>query len=191
MFSSYVHHARSFFLSICGFSDKWERLTIGHAWARSVKVQVFEERVDACITQTKHLPRTMAIGQKWSLSKAEMNKIIGYLLLEKRALNLDLDVGTGDTPDFIFFEAPSLEKLFWQHADFLELRKRADVLNQRLDILRDLTKLIKGEMEFESLKLLELVVCGLVLFQLIVFLFWQIFLKDILRLPLGHGDVSL
>lgn len=119
-----------------------------------------------------------------------MNKIIGYLLLEKRALNLDMDVGTGDTPDFIFFEAPALESLYWQHADVLELRKRADVLNQRLDILRDLTKLIKGEMEFESLKYLELVVCGLVLFQLIVFLLWQLLLKDLLHLIEGE-DLAL
>jgi uncharacterized Rmd1/YagE family protein len=79
-------------------SDMWERLTIAHTWARSVKVQVFEERVDACITQTKHLPRTMAAGLRPTLSSADLNRIIGYLLLEKRALNLDLDVGTLDTP---------------------------------------------------------------------------------------------
>lgn len=54
-------------------SDMWERLTIGHAWARSVKVQVFEERVEACITQTKHLPRTMALGQKWCVVHVEMH----------------------------------------------------------------------------------------------------------------------
>ncbi len=171
-------------------SDMWERLTIAHTWARSVKVQVFEERVDACITQTKHLPRTMAAGLRPTLSSADLNRIIGYLLLEKRALNLDLDVGTLDTPDFIFFEAPALEQLYWQHADLLELRKRANVLNQRLDILRDLTRLIKGEMEFDSLKRLELVVCALVLFQLIVFLLWEMLLKDILHLVSGE-DVSL
>ena len=93
-------------------------------------------------------------------------------------------------PDFIFFEAPALEQLYWQHADLLELRKRANVLNQRLDILRDLTRLIKGEMEFDSLKRLELVVCALVLFQLIVFLLWEMLLKDILHLVSGE-DVSL
>jgi hypothetical protein len=45
-------------------------------------------------------------------------------------------------------------------------------------------------MEFESLKFLELFVCGLVLFQLIVFLFWQMLLKDVLKLIQGE-DVAL
>jgi uncharacterized Rmd1/YagE family protein len=170
-------------------SDVWERLTIAHVWSRSVKVQVFEERVYACITETKHLPRTMAAGRKWTISGMDLNRIIGYLMLEKCQLNLDMDVGTNDTPDFIFFEAPALEQLYWQHADLLEIRKRANVLNQRLDILHNLTNLIKSEMEFGSLKRLELVVCGLVLFQLIVFLLWQMLLKDILHLV--SGDVSL
>jgi hypothetical protein len=45
-------------------------------------------------------------------------------------------------------------------------------------------------MEFDSLKRLELVVCALVLFQLIVFLLWEMLLKDILHLVSGE-DVSL
>lgn len=100
-----------------------------------------------------------------------------------------MDVADLASPDFIFFEAPALESLYWKHNDLLEIRKRASVLNQRLQILHDLTNLIRSEREFESLKRLELVVCALVLFQIIVFLLWQMLLKDILHLV--SGDVSL
>lgn len=61
------------------------------------------------------------------------------------------------------------------------------MLNQRLDILRDLSQLIKSEMEFDSLKRLEWVVVGLIVFQLVVFVFYGMLIKDILGL-MNPGD---
>eukprot|EP00455_Lapot_gusevi_P013952 TRINITY_DN16894_c0_g1_i1.p1 TRINITY_DN16894_c0_g1~~TRINITY_DN16894_c0_g1_i1.p1 ORF type:complete len:309 (+),score=82.92 TRINITY_DN16894_c0_g1_i1:101-928(+) len=178
-------------ISLTTVRDVMDRLTVSHVWSRSVKLQVFEERVDACIEKTKRLPITMAKGADWYLSQTEMNQLIGYLLLEKRALNLDMQVGMHDTPDFIYVNGyDHLEERYWRVADQLDLAKRANVLNQRLDILKDLTHLIKREMEFSALKRLELVVACLILFQIIVYLVWQIMLKDLFHVIDG-GPISM
>jgi uncharacterized Rmd1/YagE family protein len=55
------------------------KLTISHAVAQSVKMAVFENKVDVTINATKNLPELMAKTGKVQLSRTAITKKIGQV----------------------------------------------------------------------------------------------------------------
>jgi uncharacterized Rmd1/YagE family protein len=61
-----------------------EKLAISFAMAQSAKLDVFEERVDETIQQTKHIPQNLATTGSIQYSQKDISKLIGRLFIEVR-----------------------------------------------------------------------------------------------------------
>ena len=162
-----------------GIRKKQIMLT-AHCWSRSVKLQLFEFRVSECIENAAKV-----------LTMKDLNQLLGYLHLETQALNVSLDVGVGDTPDFIYYDAPELEEEYWALGRLLELNKRSKLLNQRLDLLKKNSHSGKSDLEYSDLKRLEWIVIWLILFQLVLYVVWEILVKNIFHLLSDTSPLSL
>lgn len=112
-----------------------EKLAISFAMAQSAKLDVFEERVDDRIRNTKHIPSNLATTGSIQYSQADISKLIGQLFIELADVNLHSDIL--DEPDF-FWEDDEYEPLYKRTLKYLDVANRVKILNKRLDILREL-----------------------------------------------------
>jgi uncharacterized Rmd1/YagE family protein len=62
-----------------------EKLAIAFAMAQSAKLDVFEERVEETIQETKHVPQSLATTGSIRYSLSDISKLIGQLFIVVRA----------------------------------------------------------------------------------------------------------
>lgn len=112
-----------------------EKLAVSFAMAQSSKLDVFEERVEDTIRETKHVPQNLAATGSIQYSQSDISKLIGRLFIERSDVNLNSDML--DEPDF-FWEDDEYEPLYKKVMKYLSVDNRVQILNTRLDILREL-----------------------------------------------------
>lgn len=112
-----------------------EKLAISFAMSQSAKLDVFEERVEDRIRNTKHIPSNLATTGSIQYTKTDISKLIGRLFIELADVNLHSDIL--DEPDF-FWEDDEYEPLYKRMVKYLDVTNRVKILNKRLDILREL-----------------------------------------------------
>jgi uncharacterized Rmd1/YagE family protein len=137
-----------------------EKLAVSFAMAQSSKLDVFEERVEETIRETKHVPQNLATTGSIQYSQSDISKLIGRLFIEvgggpnhgegpnakhltlcarvacqRSDVNLNSDML--DEPDF-FWEDDEYEPLYKKVMKYLSVDNRVQILNTRLDILREL-----------------------------------------------------
>jgi uncharacterized Rmd1/YagE family protein len=64
-----------------------EKLAIAFAMAQSAKLDVFEERVEETIQETKHVPQNLATTGSIQYSQGDISKLIGRLFIEVQSLS--------------------------------------------------------------------------------------------------------
>eukprot|EP00744_Colponema_vietnamica_P018464 GILI01026062.1.p1 GENE.GILI01026062.1~~GILI01026062.1.p1 ORF type:complete len:361 (-),score=70.57 GILI01026062.1:36-1118(-) len=159
--------------------DPVEMLSISFAFAQSVKLAVFEEAVETTINKTKHIPENLARTGHISLARDDISRKIGELFVERSYVNLHSDIL--DTPDF-FWERDEWEFVYKRARKYLDLNNRVEVLNKRLDIIKELYDMLNDELHNQHASKLEWIVIYLILIELIIEVFWNILVKDILKL---------
>lgn len=65
-----------------------EKLAFSYAMAQSSKLFVFETKVLNAVEATRYLPRELSINGRITLSKKDLNKLIGTLFVEQTEVNL-------------------------------------------------------------------------------------------------------
>jgi uncharacterized Rmd1/YagE family protein len=70
---------------------------------------------------------------KIDLTQKQITMEIGRLFIERNSVNLHFDIL--DTPEF-FWEQDKYKPVYDRLAGYLELGKRVDILNKRLDIMK-------------------------------------------------------
>lgn len=121
-----------------------QRLAMSFALGQSTVLAVFESQVETKIPEYEHLPLTLANTGRIFLPSATVGKMIGELFVIRHKLNLHTDIL--DTPDFFWEEeqyTPEYE-LLW---NYLEMSSRVEVLNKRLDMIKELLRLLHANME--------------------------------------------
>lgn len=142
-----------------------ERLALSHALAQSVKLATFEESVQATIAATRHLPAELAMKGKISASRKDVSKNVGRLFVDRHNVYLYADVL--DTPDY-FWDYETHEWLYLVAARYLELTHRAEWLFRRLEMVRELYDLLGQELQFKHTSDLEMVIIGLITFEILL-----------------------
>ena len=66
-----------------------EKLAISYAMAQSAKLDIFEERVEETIRETKDIPEDLAASGNIQYSQQDISKLIGRLFIEVRAAGAD------------------------------------------------------------------------------------------------------
>lgn len=148
------------------------KLAISYGIAQSVKLTTFENAIRDTIEKTRPLPENLVKKGKISLSRKEISRKIGELFLERNSINLHSDIL--DTPEF-FWEYPDLEPFYRTTANYLDLSTRVDVLNKRLDIVKELLEMLSNHLNHQHSSRLEWIIIVLIVIEVIIALLRDIF----------------
>ncbi len=154
--------------------DVFLKLAFSHAIAQSVKLGSFEVRMQKAFVLAQQLPEDLAKKGKIGLSRKQICQKMGSLFLERNSVNLYLDVL--DTPDF-FWDHPELETGYKMMANYLDVKSRVEVLNQRLSILNELYQMLGNELNHQHSSRLEWTIILLIVIEVIVSM-----LRDVLKI---------
>ncbi len=149
------------------------RLAISHGIAQSVKLGTFENAIRRTFNHTKHIPEELAKYGKVSLSRKAIRRKMGELFIERNSINLHLDVL--DTPEF-FWENAELEPFYTMTAKYLDITTRVEVLNQRLDVVKELFEMLGNELNHQHSSRLEWTIIFLIIIEVFVS-----FLRDVFQ----------
>ncbi len=152
--------------------DALTKLAVSYAIAQSVKLTVFEEAVSRTIEHSKQIPKNLAIKGKIPLSRRETSKKMGELFLERNYINLHTDIL--DTPEF-FWEHSELEPLYRKGMQYLDLTKRADLLNRRLTLMHELYEILGNELNHQHSSRLEMTIIVLIFIEILLALSKDLF----------------
>lgn len=152
--------------------DVMTKLAISHGLAQSVKLGFFETAAQKTIDKTQYIPQNLAKYGKISLSRREIRRKMGELFVERNSINLHVNVL--DSPE-LFWEFPELEPLYRMIANYLDIGKRCEVLNQRLDAIHDLFDMLGSELNHQHSSKLEWIIIYLIVIEVIVSLMRDVF----------------
>ena len=130
------------------------KLAVSHALAQSMKLSVFEERVEYTIKKTEHIPKSLAATGKITLSSKEISKKMGSLFLDRSSINLRSNL---DTPDF-FWDNPELEPVYHMVAIDQEIKSRVEILNERLKLIHELFQILSDVSNSRHASTLEIII---------------------------------
>lgn len=148
------------------------KLAVSHGLAQSVKLTTFEELIQKTIDHTKHLPTDLAKKGKIPLSRREISKKMGELFIERNFINLHSEIL--DTPEF-FWNYPELEPFYRRTAHYLDVTKRVEVLNKRLNVIHELFEILSGELNHQHTSRLETIIILLILIEVTLALLRDLF----------------
>ncbi|MCX6989644.1 MAG: RMD1 family protein [Chlamydiae bacterium] len=141
------------------------KLAVSHGLAQSVKLTTFEELIQKTIDTTKHLPSELAIKGKIPLSRKQISKKMGELFIERNFINLHSEIL--DTPEF-FWDYPELEPFYRKTAHYLDVTKRVEVLNKRLNVVHELFEILSEELNHQHSSRLEWTIIVLIVIEVIL-----------------------
>jgi uncharacterized Rmd1/YagE family protein len=142
-----------------------QRMSISYAIAQSSVLAVFEGRIDRKIEDSKYIPETLAQVGKVHLSEHQLGRMIGEVFVIRHDVNLHTEIL--DTPAFFWNEA-QFEENYRTVMDYLEMEGRTNILNKRLDMLRELLDVLQHQMENEHGVKLEWIVIWLIVAEVAV-----------------------
>lgn len=148
------------------------KLAISHGIAQSVKLTIFEEMIQKTIDHTKHLPEALAKKGKISLSRKEISRKMGELFTERNFINLHSEIL--DTPEF-FWEHPELETFYRRTSHYLDVSKRIEVLNKRLNVIHELFEILSNELNHQHTSRLEWIIIILIVIEVVIALLRDLF----------------
>jgi uncharacterized Rmd1/YagE family protein len=152
--------------------DILTKLAFSHGIAQSVKLGTFETSIQQTFNATKQIPEELAEKGKIPLSRREIRRKMGELFIARNSINLHMDVL--DTPEF-FWEYPELEPLYMLMANYLDIRTRVEVLNQRLDVVHGLFEMLGTELNHLHSSRLEWTIICLIVIEVLVSLLRDVF----------------
>lgn len=154
------------------YLDKFNKLAVSHAIAQSVKLSAFELALHNTFLLTRQIPEELAKHGKIFLSRREIRRKMGELFIERNSINLHLDVL--DTPEF-FWDHPELEPEYKMMSNYLDIHNRVEVLNQRLNIVRELFEMMGNELNHQHSSRLEWIIICLIVIEVLLTLLRDVF----------------
>jgi uncharacterized Rmd1/YagE family protein len=152
--------------------DILTKLSISFAIAQSVKLTVFEEAIARTIEHSKQIPKELALKGKITLSRKETSQKMGELFLERNYINLHTEIL--DTPEF-FWEHAELEPFYRRTILYLDMSKRVELLNRRLNLLHELFEILGNELNHQKSSRLEMTIIILIVIEVVVVLLKDLF----------------
>ena len=122
-------------------SSAKSRLSLSFAIAQSAILAIFESRVDQKIYSYQYIPETLAAYGTVRLTASQLGNMIGEVYVVRHDVNLHTEIL--DTPDFFWKEDVAVEQVYHMTMKYLEMANRTDVLNKRVDMLRELLRVLQ------------------------------------------------
>jgi len=151
-----------------------EKLAVSFALAQSAKLGVFEVTIEKTIAETREIPEGMAKTGKISLKRRDITRRIGQLFVDRASINLHSDIL--EHPDF-FWEDDEYLSVYQRVSKYLEVERRVEVLNKRLDLIKELFDMLASELHTSHSNTLEWIVIILILVE-VFFQILELFALD-------------
>ncbi len=148
------------------------KLSLSHGIAQSVKLSTFEELIQKTVEHTKTLPLQLARKGKIPLSRKEISKKMGEIFVERNFINLHSEVL--DVPEF-FWDYPELEPFYRRAAHYLDVTKRIEILNKRLNVVHELFEILSSELNHQHTSRLETIIILLIFIEITLTLLRDLF----------------
>ena len=145
--------------------DFFHKMVISCAIAQSLKLDYFENLVEGAIEGVRDLPGYAEKSGKVGKSRKEVMRIIGKLHGLK--LNLNLVSNILDEPE-ILWHYPLFSSLYETFRIYLGVKTRADVLNQKVDIIQDILQLLSENITTRNSEKLEKLLIFTVVLNVII-----------------------
>lgn len=149
-------------------TDLLTKLAVSHGLAQSAKLGAFESTSREAFEKMRQIPEDLAKRGKIRLSRGQIRRTMGELFLERSSINLHVDVL--DTPEF-FWEHPDLQTLYTYIANELEIGTRGQILNHRLDVMKELFEMLGNEVNHQHSSRLEWTIIWLILIEVMITIF--------------------
>ncbi|KAI3144303.1 hypothetical protein CBS147326_1307 [Penicillium roqueforti] len=120
--------------------DHMIKLAISHGIAQSTKLCFFEEVMARQMADAKDVPTRLAVSGQLGMKREEVFRILGRLFKSRVEVNLSSNML--DVPNFFWESEPTLYPLYLAVREYLEIKPRIQVLNERCRVFLDLAEIL-------------------------------------------------
>ncbi|KAF2006564.1 YagE family protein-like protein [Amniculicola lignicola CBS 123094] len=146
--------------------DHMIKLAMSHAIAQSTKLSLFEERMSRTMLQAQYIPKRLALTGKLGMGRTEVVRMIGQLFTSRVDVNLSSNML--DTPNFFWDSEPTLHPLYTAVREYLEIKPRVQVLNERCRVFLDLGEILSDSISDKKMTRITWIIIVLIVISICV-----------------------
>ncbi|KAF8419685.1 hypothetical protein EV426DRAFT_614359 [Tirmania nivea] len=146
--------------------DIMVKLAISHAIAQSTKLCRFEERMAVTMLGVQHIPKRLALTGKLGMRREDVVKMSGRLF--KLRVDVNLSSNVLDVPEFFWDAEPTLHPLYAAVREYLEIKQRILVLNERCRVFLDLADILSDSIADSNMSRITWIIIILIVISLFV-----------------------
>jgi len=146
--------------------DHMIKLAMSHAIAQSTKLSFFEERMERTMLEAQYVPQRLALTGRLGMKREEVVKILGRLFTSRVDVNLSSNVL--DVPNFFWDSEPTLHPLYSAVREYLEIKPRIQVLNERCRVFLDLAEILSDSIADKKMTKITWIIIVLIILSILV-----------------------
>ncbi|KAL1302268.1 hypothetical protein AAFC00_002689 [Neodothiora populina] len=146
--------------------DHMIKLAMSHAISQSTKLSFFEERMQQTMSEAQYVPRRLALEGRLGMSRREVVALVGKLFQGRVDVNLSSNML--DTPNFFWDSEPTLHPLYAAVREYLEIKPRILVLNERCRVFLDLAEILSDSIADTKMTKITWIVIVLIILSILV-----------------------
>lgn len=157
--------------------DHMIKLAMSHAIAQSTKLSFFEERMADTMGEAQYVPRRLALRGELGMKREDIVRILGRLFVSRVDVNLSSNML--DVPNFFWDSEPTLHPLYAAVREYLEIKPRIQVLNERCRVFLDLAEILSDSIADRKVSRQTWIIIILIVISILVTTF-EVFLRFVL-----------
>ena len=147
--------------------DHMIKLAMSHAIGQSTKLSHFEERMaETMKAEAQYVPRRLALKGELGMRREEVVRILGRLFMSRVDVNLSSNML--DVPNFFWDSEPTLHPLYTAVREYLEIKPRIQVLNERCQVFLDLAEILSDSIADRKMSRLTWIIIILIVCSIVV-----------------------
>ncbi|KAF3481288.1 uncharacterized protein GIQ15_04047 [Arthroderma uncinatum] len=169
--------------------DHMIKLAISHGIAQSTKLSFFEEGMARQMADAKDVPRRLALTGHLGMGREEVFRIMGRLFKSRVEVNLSSNML--DVPNFFWDSEPTLHPLYIAVREYLEIKPRIQVLNERCRVFLDLIEILSDSIADNKMSSQTWIIIILIFISIVVTMSEVVLRFGILSTKKGAGKALL
>ncbi|KAH6643111.1 hypothetical protein C7974DRAFT_386804 [Boeremia exigua] len=146
--------------------DHMIKLAMSHAIAQSTKLSLFEEGMSRTMLAAQYVPKRLALTGKLGMRRTDVVKMIGQLFTSRVDVNLSSNLL--DDPAFFWDSEPTLHPLYTAVREYLEIKPRIQVLNERCQVFLDLGEILSDSISDKKMTRITWIIIFLIVVSICV-----------------------
>ncbi|KAK6344795.1 hypothetical protein TWF718_006752 [Orbilia javanica] len=142
------------------------KLAMSHAIAQSTKLSRFEERMALTMKEVEDVPKSLALNGTLGMKREDVLKMSGKLF--KLRVDVNLSSNTLDTPEFFWDSEPGLHPLYAAVREYLEIKQRVLILNERCQVFLDLASILADSIADSNMSRITWIIIILIVLSIMV-----------------------